>query len=312
MYLEEFIKENLEVCELFSTKSKLFRYLGFPPTRSQHTMDFQEKTIRRFIDFDKTKNILKEANVPPNQIMITEKYDEPKIREDKRISEQNQKLIEELKKIIMNLEKDRISYSKIIEEYIINTKLSYKTTPKVMYYNSYFITFLKGKINIALRYLNIEYGDDFKWKYTYIAKFNDNEYYEVLSDEDIEYIEVIKELTKLKLVAKHNDDIMQVNKEKGIFNVPKQSWKDIGFKYRKILYNEIEEDLKNQKNISNLYKVLIIENKVNKSYLKRKEPDLNTIRVILKNKMEEYIERKKDNYVDDIVIAYHNKLFNTK
>lgn len=312
MYLEEFIKDNINLCETFSTKSKLFQYLGFPPTRSQHTMDSQEKTIRRYIDFDKTKNILKDANVPPYQIMITEKYEEPKIKIDKRVSEQNQELIEELKKIIMNLDKDRISYSKIIEDYIINTKLSYKTTPKVMYYNSYLINFLKGKINIALRYLNIEYGDDFKWEYTYIAKFDNNNYYEILSNEDIEYIEIIKELIKLNLVTKHNDNVMQNNIEKGILVTPKQTWKDIGFKYRKILYNEIEKDLKSQKNIDNLYKVLVIENKVGNSYLKGKKVNNDKIEATLKEKMNDYMNKKKENYVDDIVMAHHDKLFNSE
>ena len=153
MNLEEFIKENIEICETFSTKSKLFVYLGFPPTKSQCSMNSQEKTIRKYMDFNKTKNILKDAKVPPNQIMITDKYEVPKIRQDNRISEENQVLIEELKKIIMNLDKDRISYSKIVETYIIKCKLNYNVTTKVSYYNSYLMNFLKGKINIALRYL---------------------------------------------------------------------------------------------------------------------------------------------------------------
>ena len=300
MDLKKIVKEKLSENDTFPTMTSLLRYIGFPESRSQNSINAQVKELGRFIAIGKSNKINKKTKKISNELMILDVYDMPKLKEDKRRNQEIQFFIDELKKIIISLEDFSLSYGELIRKNIINMDSDAETvilSNRIVYYKTYLFNYLKSKIDTSLRQLSNQYDDDFTWEYTYIVKYLDSKDWLTLNWSDLEYIEGMKTSIKTKILAKHNNKYRT-----------EVLWKDIAFRYRNLMYKQLNDDLKSFKNIDKIYKVLIT-----KSRLEPNEDDIIDIEKIRKqlfDVMELYINNEnKKSVIDNKVVDFHNKLF---
>ena len=73
---------EIEVGDTFATYAKLVTALGLNSCTGKQRV-YQEKEIRRYIDFEKTGKINPKTHKESNEIIVTEIYDEPLEKEDK-------------------------------------------------------------------------------------------------------------------------------------------------------------------------------------------------------------------------------------
>lgn len=74
---------EIEVGDTFATYAKLVTALGLDSCTGKQRV-YQEKEIRRYIDFEKTGKINPKTHKESNEIIVTEIYDEPLEKEDNR------------------------------------------------------------------------------------------------------------------------------------------------------------------------------------------------------------------------------------
>ena len=74
--------DNIKVGDTFATYAKLVTALGLNSCTGKQRV-YQEKEIRRYIDFKKTGKINPKTHKESNEIIVTEIYDEPLEKEDK-------------------------------------------------------------------------------------------------------------------------------------------------------------------------------------------------------------------------------------
>ena len=74
---------EIEVGDTFATYAKLVKALGLDSCTGKQRV-YQEKEIRRYIDFEKTGKINPKTHKESNEIIVTEIYDEPLEKKDNR------------------------------------------------------------------------------------------------------------------------------------------------------------------------------------------------------------------------------------
>lgn len=289
MNIQNNIKEKINLNDTFSTKTALLRSLGFADTKSKCSRDSNLKEVERYIEIGKSYKVNYKTKKISNEIMILEIYDEPKDKIDARYKNGSQEFINELKKLILSLGTTDISYSKIILEHILDINALDLKSNEISYYKSYLFNFIRGKTETAMRQISNEYPNEFIWRYNYKAKHDNSDKWEYVEPNDVEYILSIKKAIQINLLAKHNNK-----------NGTNATWNDISFRYRNALYKQLNKDLVNFKGISEIYKIISIENRTDIICTEyNKEKILN----IIKDKMAQYIKTHRG------AEQFHNILF---
>ena len=280
------IQENISEGDEFSEIAKLRTFVGLPKPKGNNSINAQNKKLQRYLTISNSCD-----PKHPRKIVVIEKHNPPKQKIDKRYSVDSQKLINEIKNIIIGLGTTNLSYSKLIYDHILPRKIEEPNQTQIKYYNNYLFNYLRAKIDIAIKQLKNEYGNDLSIEYDYIAKNKNSKYWYRVPIKDVDMIEEFKKAEKIKITAKYNNQ-----------NSQEKEWKDIAFRYKNLLYKKLSEELSQVTDIEKLYRVLFF-----KSNLKCKPTvSLETIYGIMKKRMDTYVDgldNKKE------VMEYHEKKF---
>lgn len=157
---------EIEVGDTFATYAKLVTALGLNSCTGKQRV-YQEKEIRRYIDFEKTGKINPKTHKESNEIIVTEIYDEPLEKEDNRDvfntpmktfichnCSHNKKIIKTFGSIMVDMgliEKTRDVYSNIRDDNAVKT---YKYQLKRLFRNhlTYALSSLEKEDKIDYRF----------------------------------------------------------------------------------------------------------------------------------------------------------------
>jgi hypothetical protein len=283
----------MEIGDIQPTEMKLRKACGFEPTYNTHTRDAQNKEMSRYLAWEKTGKLNRYTGKVTNEIIITEIYDTPLPKDDKRFNEGSQEFIDELKTLILSLGSFELSYTKLINDYIINMNVDVDVMDSnaLVYYKSYLFGFLRSKIISALNQLNKEIPA-FNWDYAYICKYVNHKTWTTPTKLEISYIDSMKEIIRGDITLKHN-----------AANHTSAQWNSIAFRYRNLLYRRLNMDISATLGIESLYKIISVQNP--SAFIISPAP-INT--PYIRAHMQTYIDARSISAPN--VLAYHAAIFN--
>lgn len=293
--------DEVNIGDKFSTENKLLVALGYPKLSGNSRLALL-KDAQRYVDYSKTGKIHRGKET--SEIVITEKYIEPKETQDGRTSV----VVQYIKPLILNMDNKSIGNKNLfIEEFKIvdaDKWNKFKGNTRVEFYKYYLLNDFKGKVKTSLKQLYKE-NDWFYFAYEYllIKMDEDNKWiYEIADKSKTEYIETIKINIKDRLVARHK---LKYPSEKD------KTWKQLSYRYTTTLYKMINDECKEAFEVDKCVEVITIEKSqdisLENEYLRASTKDLQQY---YKIKMNDWINKNKDNSENSKeLIKFHTDLW---
>ena len=293
--------DKVNIGDKFSTETKLLESLGYPKASGNSRLSFL-KDAQRYIDYNKTGKINRGKET--NEIIITDKYIEPKSKQDGRLSV----IIQHIKPLILNIDNKSIGNKNLfLEELeVVNSKKwqKFKTNNRVEFYKYYLLNDFKGKIKTTLKQIYKE-NEWFYFAYEYMLITIDGEdewTYEIADNTKTEYIDKMKINIKDRIVARHK---LKYPMEK------EKTWKQLSYRYTTTLYKMINDECKEAFGADKCVDVITIEKSKDVTLENEQlRASLKELKQYYKIKMEEWVHKNKDDSESSKeLIQFHNELW---
>lgn len=293
--------DKVDIGDKFATETKLLDILGYPKTSGNSRLSFL-KDAQRYIDYNKTGKISRGKET--NEIIITDKYVEPKETKDGRTSI----IIQYIKPLILNMDNKSIGNKNLfLEELkVVDAKKwqKFKSNNRVEFYKYYLLNDFKGKIKTSLKQLYKE-NEWFYYAYEYmlITILEENKWsYEIADKTKTDYIESMKLNIKDRLIARHK---LKFPMEKD------KTWKQLSYRYTTTLYKMINDECKESFGADKCVDVITIEKSkeviLENEYLRA---SIKELKQYYKIKMDEWVNKNKDDSESSKeLIQFHNELW---
>lgn len=287
---------KINVGDKFSTENKLLSILGFPQASGNTRLSLL-KEVQQYFDYTKTGKVARGKET--NEIVILDKYIQPKSKQDGRVSE----IVQYLKPLILSMENKSIGNKRLfLEEFkIVNEDnwKKFKGNNRVEFYKSYLLHDFKGKLKTALNQLYKEY-DWFYYSYDYLLINSyaiEEEKYQIATKLQSEYIESMRSNIKDRIIARHK---LEYPNEKN------KTWKNLSYRYTPTLYKMVNDECMDALGVDKCVDVVTISKRNDEPYTC--ETTIEEIRLYYKLKMADWI--KKNDYTDvEDIINFHNEIF---
>ena len=293
--------DKVEIGDKFSTETKLLESLGYPKASGNSRLSFL-KDAQRYIDYNKTGKISRGKET--NEIIITDKYIEPKETQDGRTSV----VIQYLKPLILSIDNKSIGNKNLFLEelQLVDVKKwqRFKSNNRVEFYKYYLLNDFKGKVKTSLKQLYKE-NDWFYFAYEHmlITVLEDGKWsYEIADKTKSEYIDTMRLNIKERLVARHK---LKYSMEKD------KTWKQLSYRYTTTLYKMINEECKEAFGVDRCVDVITIEKSQDVNLENEHLRDCTKeLRKYYKVKMNEWVNKNKDESKSSKeLIQFHNELW---
>jgi hypothetical protein len=293
--------DKVEIGDKFSTETKLLESLGYPKASGNSRLSFL-KDAQRYIDYNKTGKISRGKET--NEIIITDKYIEPKETQDGRTSV----VIQYLKPLILSIDNKSIGNKNLFLEelQLVDVKKwqRFKSNNRVEFYKYYLLNDFKGKVKTSLKQLYKE-NDWFYFAYEHmlITVLEDGKWsYEIADKTKSEYIDTMRLNIKERLVARHK---LKYSMEKD------KTWKQLSYRYTTTLYKMINEECKEAFGVDRCVDVITIEKSQDVNLENEHLRDCTKeLRKYYKVKMNEWVNKNKDESESSKeLIQFHNELW---
>lgn len=290
--------DKINVGDKFSTENKLLLILGFPQSSGNTRLSLL-KEVQQYFDYTKTGKLARGKET--NEIVILDKYVQPKLKQDGRVSE----IVQYLKPLILMMENKSVGNKRLfLDEFkIVNIDSwkKFKGNNRVEFYKYYLLNDFKGKIKTALNQLYKEY-DWFYYSYDYLLiNTNATEQelkYQIATKSQSEYIDTMKLNVKDRIIARHK---LEYPNEKN------KTWKNLSYRYMPTLYKMVNDECRDVFEMDKCVDVVTISKSNTEPYIF--EIALDEIKLYYKLKMSDWIKKNDYSNVEDVV-NFHNEIFN--
>jgi len=290
--------DKINVGDKFSTENKLLLILGFPQASGNTRLSLL-KEVQQYFDYTKTGKLARGKET--NEIVILDKYIQPKLKQDGRVSE----IVQYLKPLILMMENKSVGNKRLfLDEFKIadiDSWKKFKGNNRVEFYKYYLLNDFKGKIKTALNQLYKEY-DWFYYSYDYLLiNTNATEQelkYQIATKSQSEYIDTMKLNVKDRIIARHK---LEYPNEKN------KTWKNLSYRYMLTLYKMVNDECRDVFDMDKCVDVVTISKSNTEPYVF--ETTLDEIRLYYKLKMADWIKKNDYSNVEDVV-NFHNEIFN--
>lgn len=289
--------DNVNIGDKFSTENKLLLILGYPKLGGNSRLALL-KDAQRYIDYSKTGKLYRGKET--GEIIITEKYIEPKPEQDGRTSI----IIQYIKPLILAMDNKSIGSTNIfLEEFNLvdkNKWNKFKGNNLVEFYKYYLLNDFKGKLKTSLKRL---YKENewfyFANEYMLITMEDDNKWsFQIADRTKSDYIDSMKLNIKDRLIARHK---LKYPMEK------EKTWKQLAYRYTTTLYSMINNECKEAFEVDRCVEVITIE-KGKDIILDNEQLRASTkeLKKYYKIKMNDWVNKHND---DSDLIKFHNELW---
>lgn len=289
--------DGINIGDKFSTENKLLETLGYPKAGGNSRLALL-KDAQRYIDYSKTGKLYRGKET--GEIIITEKYIEPKSSQDGRTSI----IIQYIKPLILAMDNKSIGSTNIfLEEFNLvdkNKWNKFKGNNLVEFYKYYLLNDFKGKLKTSLKRL---YKENewfyFANEYMLITMEDDNKWsFQIADRTKSDYIDSMKLNIKDRLIARHK---LKYPMEK------EKTWKQLAYRYTTTLYSMINNECKEAFEVDRCVEVITIE-KGKDITLDNEQLRASTkeLKKYYKIKMNDWVNKHND---DSDLIKFHNELW---
>lgn len=288
--------DKVNIGDKFSTENKLLSALGYDSV-SGNTRIALLKDAQCYFDYTKTGKISRGKET--SEIIITNKYIQPKTKQDGRTSD----VIKYIKPMLLSMDNKSIGSKRLfLDEFkVVDERIwkKFKGDNRMEFYKYYLLNDFKGKVKTSLKQLYKEY-DWFYYSYDYLLINKTDNICEIADKTQSEYIDAMKENIKDRIVARYKlENPMGESK----------TWKSLSYRYTTTLYKMVNDECKDAFNIDKCVDVITI----NKSNTKDDNiydttTELIELRRYYKIKMADWL---KKNYSADSyeLLNFHNEIF---
>lgn len=290
--------DGINIGDKFSTENKLLETLGYPKAGGNSRLALL-KDAQRYIDYSKTGKLYRGKET--GEIVITEKYVEPKSIQDGRTSI----IVQHIKPLILIMDNKSIGNKKLfLEEFnIVDEKRwkKFKGNNKVEFYKYYLLNDFKGKVKTALKQIYKE-NELFNFSYDYMLINTEGEewIFEIADRTKVEYIEAMKSNIKDRIIARHK---LEHPTEKS------KTWKNLAYRYTTTLYKLVNDECKDVFDMNKCVEVVTID-KSFESLLLNVEDNKKAIQQYYKIKMSDWIKKNVESDEKNIdIINFHNEIW---